>query len=85
MKDLRCWIIILVLQVTWLLSCTPVKDQDSAIQINRDKPNIVFFLTDDHRYDCMGFLGHPFLKTPGFDRIADEGVFLKNAFVTTHR
>jgi len=83
MKDLRCWIIILVLQVTWLLSCTPVKDQDSAIQINRDKPNIVFFLTDDHRYDCMGFLGHPFLKTPGFDRIADEGVFLKNAFVTT--
>ena len=31
----------------------------------------------------MGFLGHPFLETPGFDRVASEGVFLKNAFVTT--
>ena len=23
--------------------------------------NVVFILTDDHRYDAMGFMGHPFL------------------------
>jgi N-acetylglucosamine-6-sulfatase len=23
--------------------------------------NIVFILTDDHRYDAMGFMGHPFM------------------------
>lgn len=45
--------------------------------------NVIFILTDDHRYDAMGFMGHPFLKTPGLDRIAAEGVHLKNAFVTT--
>ena len=47
--------------------------------------NIIFILSDDHRYDYMGF--HPespdFLETPSMDRMADEGVHLSNAFVTT--
>jgi N-acetylglucosamine-6-sulfatase len=45
--------------------------------------NVVFILSDDHRYDAMGFLGHPFLETPNMDSIAKNGAFLKNAFVTT--
>ncbi|MER2491788.1 sulfatase family protein [Catenovulum sediminis] len=47
------------------------------------KRNIVFILTDDHRYDAMGFMDHPFMKTPHLDSIANEGVHLKNAMVTT--
>ncbi|MDF1752578.1 MAG: sulfatase [Verrucomicrobiales bacterium] len=47
------------------------------------QPNILVILTDDQRYDAMGFLDHPFLKTPHIDRIAREGVYLKNACVTT--
>ena len=47
--------------------------------------NIIFILSDDHRYDYMGF--HPespeFLNTPGMDRMAAEGTHLANAFVTT--
>lgn len=45
--------------------------------------NVVFILSDDHRYDAMGFMDHPFLKTPAMDALAAEGVHLKNAFVTT--
>ncbi len=45
--------------------------------------NIVFILSDDHRYDAMGFMGHPFLQTPSMDRIAAEGVHFQNAFDTT--
>lgn len=45
--------------------------------------NIVFILTDDHRADAMGFLGHPVLKTPQLDRLAREGVYCANALVTT--
>ncbi len=45
--------------------------------------NVVFILTDDHRYDAMGFMGHPFLETPNLDSLASGGVHLKNAFVTT--
>jgi arylsulfatase A-like enzyme len=49
----------------------------------QDPPNMVFILTDDHRWDCMGCMGHPFLKTPHMDRLAREGVLFENAFVTT--
>jgi len=45
--------------------------------------NVVFILADDHRYDAMGFLGHPFLETPHMDTMARDGVHLQNAFVTT--
>jgi N-acetylglucosamine-6-sulfatase len=45
--------------------------------------NIVFILTDDHRFDALGFLGHPFLKTPNLDRLARGGAHFANAFVTT--
>jgi N-acetylglucosamine-6-sulfatase len=46
--------------------------------------NIVFILTDDHRYDAMGFLaGQKFLETPFMDRMAREGAHIRNAFVTT--
>ncbi len=46
--------------------------------------NIIFILSDDHRYDFMGFMGRPaFLKTPSLDRLASQGAHLKNAFVTT--
>lgn len=53
-------------------------------KIPNTKPrNIIFILTDDQRYDAMGFMGHPFLETPNIDSLAKNGVHLKNAFVTT--
>lgn len=47
--------------------------------------NVVLILSDDHRYDFMGFMpGAPeFLETPAFDRMASEGAHLANAFVAT--
>jgi len=47
------------------------------------RPNIVFILIDDQRYDAFSFAGHPFLETPHLDRLASEGVVFENAFVTT--
>lgn len=46
--------------------------------------NVIFILTDDHRYDYMGFTGKvPWLETPNLDRMAAEGAYFENAFVTT--
>ena len=53
----------------------------AAAQTNQ--PNTLFILIDDLRYDALGCLGHPWLKTPNIDRIAKEGVIFRNAFVTT--
>ncbi|MBT3202100.1 MAG: sulfatase [Phycisphaerales bacterium] len=47
------------------------------------RPNVVFILTDDQRWDMMSCAGHPFLKTPNLDRIAAEGALFENMFVTT--
>ncbi len=47
------------------------------------RPNIIFFLTDDHRFDVMGCAGHPVIKTPTMDKLAKNGVRFRNAFVTT--
>ena len=46
-----------------------------------DRPNILFFLSDDQRNDQMGAVGHPILQTPTMDRLAAEGVRFTNAFV----
>ncbi len=46
--------------------------------------NVIFILTDDHRYDFMGFTGKvPWLQTPALDKMAKEGVWVQNATVTT--
>jgi len=37
------------------------------------KPNIVFLFADDWGWGDLGCHGHPYLKTPNIDRLAEEG------------
>jgi N-acetylglucosamine-6-sulfatase len=55
----------------------------TASPVPGERPNIIFVLTDEHRWDFMGCTGHPFLETPNMDRLAREGILFTNAFVTT--
>jgi arylsulfatase A-like enzyme len=48
-----------------------------------ERSNIIFILGDNHNADTMGNAGHPFIKTPGMDRLASEGVRFANTFNTT--
>jgi len=62
----------------------PVPELVEPTLIDGAKPrNVVFILSDDHRYDAMSFMGHQFAETPHMDAMAKNGVHLKNAFVTT--
>ena len=54
-----------------------------AFSAEEKRPNIVFILTDDQRYDSMSCTGHPYVHTPNMDRLAKEGAIFRNAFVTT--
>ena len=47
------------------------------------RPNIVFIITDDQRWDSLGVTGHPAAKTPNIDRLAREGVLFENFFCAT--
>ncbi|MHC4404213.1 MAG: sulfatase family protein [Planctomycetota bacterium] len=48
-----------------------------------DRPNIIFLLTDDQRWDTLGSMGNPIIETPNVDRLAEGGVVFDRCFVTT--
>lgn len=79
LRALCCWLIYLIfLPLTVYGQETPEKVPTSKSR------NVIFILSDDHRYDFMGFMNTPeFLETPNLDRLAEEGAHLQNAFVTT--
>lgn len=66
-----------------------VQQKNASLKLSKidgpQKPkNIIFILTDDHRFDAMGFLkAQTFIKTPNLDFLAKNGAYLPNAFVTT--
>jgi arylsulfatase A-like enzyme len=49
----------------------------------KKRPNIIFLLTDDQRWDTMGCAGNKIIQTPNMDAMANDGVRFTNAFVTT--
>jgi N-acetylglucosamine-6-sulfatase len=55
----------------------------SLLTAQGKKRNIVVLLSDDHRYDSIGAMGHPWLETPHLDAMLRDGVHIRNAFVTT--
>ena len=74
-----------ILALAGLLSCSGGSEAGGGAEtsVSPERPNIVIILSDDHRYDAAGFMGHPYLETPEIDRLAAEGVHFANAFVTT--
>ena len=47
------------------------------------RPNFLFFITDQQRADWLGCYGHPVLKTPNIDAIADQGVRFENFYTAS--
>ncbi|MDO8544780.1 MAG: sulfatase-like hydrolase/transferase [Opitutaceae bacterium] len=47
------------------------------------RPNIVFVLTDDQRWNSLGVTGNPVVKTPHLDRLAAEGVLFEQGTITS--
>ncbi len=50
------------------------KAQQSLIE----KPNIIFLMTDQQRWDAIG-INNPHIKTPNLDRLAQQGILFKHA------
>ncbi len=69
------------LTAVWLIAGAATTAAGRAADPPR-RPNFVFFLTDDQRWDAMSCAGNRILRTPNMDRIAAEGMRFRNAFVT---
>jgi N-acetylglucosamine-6-sulfatase len=55
----------------------------AAAAAQQQRPNFVFVLVDDLRWDELGATGHPFAQTAHADRLAREGANFRNAFANT--
>lgn len=47
-----------------------------------DRPNILFAIADDASWKYLGAYGCNWVKTPGFDRVAKEGLLFNNAYTS---
>src|ERR1700709_1306424 len=47
------------------------------------RPNLVFILVDDLRWNTLGCMGDQIVQTPHIDALAARGVLFRNHFVTT--
>lgn len=68
-------ILLFVCASLWL---TPHRSVSAA-----ERPNFLFLLTDDQRWDTIGPKNYGPLQTPNIDRLAQSGVRFTDAFVTT--
>lgn len=46
------------------------------------QPNIIFILCDDLGYGDLGVTGHPYVRSPNIDRLAEEGVLFENGYMS---
>ena len=53
----------------------------SSTSFAQQRPNIIYIMSDDHDADAISAYNKKFISTPGFDRLANEGMLFKNAFV----
>ncbi len=76
--------VFIVLFVVLFFNC---KDNRNTIEVNKgeyqERPNIIFLLTDDQRWDALSYVGNENLQTPNIDELAKQGTYFKNAYVTT--
>ena len=70
---------IVVFVLVFALSNQAIYAQKKATE----RPNIIFILTDDHRYDLLGCTGNEIIQTPHLDKLAADGILFTNAHVTS--
>ncbi|MEL6923008.1 MAG: sulfatase-like hydrolase/transferase, partial [Bacteroidota bacterium] len=88
MKSLCYFTLLLGLLTSCAAPSTPDTEDNNTLSFDRIEGatprNVIFILSDDHRYDYMGFTGKvPWLETPNMDRLSKEGSYFPNTFVTT--
>ena len=69
-----------------LSSCAMQTMESDGKKPKSKRPNILVLIADDQRWDQLSCADKPIipeLKTPNMDRLAQEGVYFSNAFVTT--
>ena len=71
-----------LLAIITIVFCFTKASSQQRKSVN-EKPNIIFILTDDQRFDAIGYAGNKFVQTPEMDDLAKTGTYFNTAIVTT--
>tara|TARA_B100001027_G_scaffold215525_1_gene189669 strand:+ start:4563 stop:5918 length:1356 start_codon:yes stop_codon:yes gene_type:complete len=56
----------------------------STLWVSAQKsPNVLYIISDDQSWTDYGFMGHPHIKTPHLDKLANESVLFERGYVPT--
>lgn len=58
----------------------PAPTASSTVVATADAPNVIFILVDDMGYGQLGVTGHPIIKTPNIDKLANDGILFTQAY-----
>lgn len=57
---------------------TTASSQETSIP----RPNLILMIADDMNWDDCGAYGHPAIRTPNIDRLAEQGMKFQHAYLT---
>ncbi len=68
----------LIINMLWICFSSFACNKKTDI---KSEPNIIFILTDDQGYGDLSIAGHPYMRTPNIDRLANEGTRFTQFYV----
>ena len=72
---------LILILIFFILSCNTEKSTSTSP--SSSPPNLILIIADDLSWDDLGCYGHPNIKTPNIDQLAEEGMRFTHAFLTT--
>ena len=78
----RAGFLICLMRCGIVLLCSIAAVSPSQAQSTSKRPDVLLIYTDQFRFDCLGAMGHPDIKTPNLDALARDGVLFRNSFCT---
>lgn len=63
-----------------LLSAGSLFLNQGVIAEKQKKPNLLFIMTDQQRFDALSIAGNKILRTPNLDKLARQGAWFRNAY-----
>ena len=80
-----CYFIAMVLLACFTASPLIAEDEKAAVAFEgkSNRPNIIFFFTDDHGWRDSEPYGNPYIKTPNMTRLAKESMQFMHAYAAS--
>lgn len=75
-------------KLSWAINClvlmTAIGPADAVEKSNETRPNMILMIADDMNWDDCGAYGHPAIRTPNIDQLAQDGLMFRHAYLTTN-